>query len=175
MIRIVSWQRGFTLLELLVVLLIVGVMSAFVVPKLSKPLSNLTLKTATKQIASSLRYARNVAVTESRTIAAFIDLDMQRVYILAEKLENDFESVGYELDPRKRNLRTEILYRYELPLEVRVNEALVNDKKYSKGRVVVLFYPNGGSSGGEILVAGKGEQQYNITVNFVTGSVLVNA
>ncbi len=74
-------HRGFTLLELIVVLIIISLMSAVVVPRLVGPMSNLDLKTASKNISSSLRYVRSHAASEKTTYVALFDFDKNRLVI----------------------------------------------------------------------------------------------
>jgi general secretion pathway protein H len=75
-------HRGFTLLELIVVLVIISLMSALVVPKLAGPMSNLDLKTASQKISASLRYARSRAASEKTTYAAVFDFDKNRLVVI---------------------------------------------------------------------------------------------
>ncbi|PJC76387.1 MAG: hypothetical protein CO012_01370 [Syntrophobacterales bacterium CG_4_8_14_3_um_filter_49_14] len=75
-------SRGFTLLELIVVLIIISLMSALVVPKLAGPMSNLDLKTAAKKISASLRYVRSHAASEKTTYVALFDFDKNRLVII---------------------------------------------------------------------------------------------
>ena len=49
--------RGFTLLELIIVLIIIGVASALVVPRLVGSTGNLDVRTAAGKVAAFLRYA----------------------------------------------------------------------------------------------------------------------
>ena len=74
--------RGFTLLELIVVLMIIGLMSTLVVPKLVGPMGNLNLKTASQKISASLRYARSQAASEKTTYVALFDFDKNRLVII---------------------------------------------------------------------------------------------
>jgi len=65
------WPAGFTLLELIVVLVIAGLLMAVVPPMLSAAMPGLQLKGAARQLASGLRYARERAIAgrvESREI-----------------------------------------------------------------------------------------------------------
>ncbi|NIO07655.1 MAG: hypothetical protein GTO40_06455, partial [Deltaproteobacteria bacterium] len=57
----------------LVVLLIVGLISALVMPRLAASLPGVQLKSAARAVATSLRYARSRAVSESRLYVALFD------------------------------------------------------------------------------------------------------
>jgi general secretion pathway protein H len=75
-------NAGFTLLELIVVLMIIGLMSTLVVPKLVGPLADLNLKTASQKISASLRYARSQAASEKATYVALFDFDKNRLVVI---------------------------------------------------------------------------------------------
>ena len=75
-------RRGFTLLELIVVLVIISLMTALVAPRLTGPMNNLDLKTAGQKIVASLRYARSQAASEKTTYVALFDFDDNRLVII---------------------------------------------------------------------------------------------
>ena len=56
---------GFTLVEILVVVVILGIAAAIVVPAISST-SDLTLQAAARHIVADLEYAKNLAVTKQR-------------------------------------------------------------------------------------------------------------
>lgn len=60
-------KRAFTLVEAILGIVIVGILASIILPRFIKEgfISNLTLRTATSQIASDIRYTRSLAVTHS--------------------------------------------------------------------------------------------------------------
>jgi general secretion pathway protein H len=70
-------QTGFSLLELLVVLMLLALVTAVVVPSLGRSLATAKLKTSSREIAATIRLARSKAVRE------------QQVYLLGFNLEKD--------------------------------------------------------------------------------------
>ncbi len=166
-----SIQLGFTLLELLVVLVIIGVMGAFVVPRLAGSISNTNLKTVSKRIAASLRYARSQAISESRTYEALFDLDKSRVVIRGgQTAQEDEEKNGGGGDQDSRQSK-----QYELPEDVRLAKAIRGEDESDSGLFRIIFLSNGGSSGGELLLRNDRGYRYRITVDVITGTVRVRS
>jgi prepilin-type N-terminal cleavage/methylation domain-containing protein len=172
-------KDGFTLLELVVVLVIIGLMSALVVPRLTGPLSNLDLKTAAKNISASLRYARSRAATEKIVYAALVDFDNNRLVIadtplvMTDFLANDQEKIQKLLVSRLAGEqdRPGGIKTYQPPDGVRFEKGRSRDRTVSTGFFPVYFFPTGASSGGEITVANQRGRQYSLTIDFVTGLV----
>jgi prepilin-type N-terminal cleavage/methylation domain len=166
--------RGFTLLELIVVLLIIGFMSALVVPKLVGPMSNLNLKTASKKIAASLRYARSQAASEKTTYVALFDFDKDRLSIIIPPLLNgDFEAPDEapEEQPDGGKGGPGGLKVYDLPDGVGLEKGVSEEGEVDSGLFRIFFFPNGGSGGGEIIVANKRGGRYKVSVDFIIGTV----
>lgn len=171
--------RGFTLLELIVVLVIIGLMSALVVPKLMGPMSNLDLKTASKKISASLRYARSHAASEKRTYVAQFDFDRNRLVIInppwakEDSHMNNREALGktpVELPNSEKDGPGESK-TYELPGGVKLAKGVSREGEVNSGLFRISFFPSGGSSGGEITVANERGKLYKIMVDFITGTV----
>jgi len=158
---------GFTLIELLVVLVIISVMVGLVGPRLVGSLSNTNLKTASKRIAASLRYARSQAISESTTYVVRFDLDERRMVIEgAERARQDGgEGEGMADAPVRSS------HAYQLPDDVRFEKAIWGDEENNSGLFRILFLPNGGSSGGELILGNKRGHRYRITVDIITGAV----
>jgi prepilin-type N-terminal cleavage/methylation domain-containing protein len=72
-------KKGFTLLELLVVLVIISLVAAFVGPRILSPNNNIRLKTTASKVSSAMRYASNVATTEKKDIIVVFDLKNKRL------------------------------------------------------------------------------------------------
>ena len=174
-------RKGFTLLELLVVLVIISMMAAFVGPRVAGSMSTLTLKTAAKKVASSLRYARSQATSESRTYFVLFDPDRGRLTIRPGQVatigEKEKETADGEQDEGRSEGRADdnpVKERskvYDLPEGVRFDK-VVSDKDETASDVFqIVFFPNGGSSGGEVLLENDRGRRYNISVDFVSGTV----
>ena len=68
MLRSPSWRRGFTLIEALVVLTIVGVMLAYGVPAFTTWLSNTRIRGTAESILSGLQYAKAEAASRNQQV-----------------------------------------------------------------------------------------------------------
>lgn len=171
-------RSGFTLLELIVVLVIISLMSALIVPRLTGPMSNLELKTAAKKMAASLRYARSQAAAEKRTYVAVFDLDNNRLVILNPPASmgafaiNSRATIVRMLNDQleRENDQPGRLKIYRPPDGVRLARGISRAGDVTSGLFPVFFFPGGGSSGGEITVAGKRDRQYSLSVDFITGT-----
>jgi general secretion pathway protein H len=172
-------RRGFTLLELIVVLVIISLMSAFVAPKLAGPMSNLDLKTASQKISASLRYVRSHAASEKTTYVALFDFDKNRLVIInPPSVKGDFninnrgavDGAPAERPDNEKD-RSGGLKTYNLPDGVKFAKGASKEGDVNSGFFRIFFFPSGGSSGGEITVANERGRQYKITVDFITGTV----
>lgn len=157
--------RGFTLLELLVVLGIIAIVSAMVVPRFGGALHGTAHKTAAKRVAATLRYARSRAVAQGIAYVVVFNLDSDSLSIEGEKpAAGDDDSRN---DEEESDIKT-----YVLPARVSFAKIVQGESDdVEEGTVRVEFYPSGASSGGEIWIRGGRESFYVLTVNFITGVV----
>ena len=138
--------RGFTLLELLVVLALATALIALVPPMISAAFPALELKSATRRVASGLRLARETAVRSGSDVAFVIDLDER----------------AYEIDGGFRRVQLSS----ELDLKLEAAESEMRDEKVG----AVRFYPDGSSTGGRVVIA-RGETGYQVGVQWLTGRI----
>jgi general secretion pathway protein H len=99
---------GFTLLELLVVLAIAGALAALVPPVVSAVVPGTKARVAALELASTLRDARNLAITGSQTIDVKFDFE-KSTYAVAGASANELprgmavtklDSSGYGIEGR---------------------------------------------------------------------------
>lgn len=66
--------RGFTLIEMVIVLAIVGIISLISIPVYRQIRPNISLDSETRELASNLRYAQQLAVTEQDNYAVIFNI-----------------------------------------------------------------------------------------------------
>ena len=71
--------HGFTLLELLVVLTLLGLILGLVAPRLGAGMPGVSARAAASDVAGVLRAARSQALTEQRTVSVVIDTESRHV------------------------------------------------------------------------------------------------
>jgi general secretion pathway protein H len=118
--------RGFTLIELIIALAILGMMLAITVPFLVGRTPAGALPTATEEIRAALRSARSAAISEGRPIAFRAD-----------------PAGGYWLD------------RQHYPLVAAAGPRVGLRVAATEG-AAIAFFPSGGSSGGRIRIEAAG-------------------
>ena len=139
---------GFTLFELLLVLVLLGLAYGLAVPMLGAGSAGLDLQSASRQIAAGLRKARGTAVTERREAVLMLDVDGRafsvsgdpKIYALPKKIE---------------------LARFTAQSEV------VRDKIAG-----IRFFPDGTSTGGRVTIS-SGSARQEVDVDWVTGRVAI--
>ena len=141
-------ERGFTLLEIIVVLVIGAAVYAII---LSAPLGKASagdLKAAARTLASGLRQAQTTAMATRRDAVLTLDVE-SREFVTT-------------IDPHPRKLPDNL----ELKLFAAQSE-VTSDRRGS-----IRFYPDGSSTGGRITVA-SGERKYLVDVDWLTGRVSI--
>lgn len=160
-------KNGFSLLELLIVLVLIGLITGLIVPKLGGSLSSVQARTAVKKISAMLRYAGNQAVTEQKTRLVTFYIPSNKVVLeIAEQQEVEADWESEKTVPAAHGLRV-----YQLPEKIRLMEAITVRGESGDEKFQLFFYPSGGSSGGEILLKGKRKLPYRIRIDFITGIV----
>lgn len=116
-------QRGFTLLEIILVLAIIAISITLVIPRLSNG-EVARLQSKVRETAAALKYAR----------------------------------------------RTALIFNQEINVNISVNDKKSPGKNTSKQ---VLFYPGGGSSGGEFHFY-ENDVEATLNVNPLTGKITID-
>ena len=163
---------GFTLLELLVVVVIVTLMSVLVAPRMFGSLTHMNLKTEAKRLAAAMRYARSQAVTRQIDYEAVFDVEGRQVRIAAIEVEGDNpteadEPVEGDDDPEE----TPAPRVYVLPEGITLQKSEAGEEMFPEGELKIEFYPDGNSSGGEVILSNERGKRYIVRVGFISGTV----
>jgi len=140
-------ERGFTLLELLVTMVIMVAIVGLAVPQFSRAMLNIQLRESTQEIAALLRHAKNTAVTQSKLASVVLQVE-------GNVLQPDFGKPAYKW-----------------PNEISV-EAVNNVEPWLIEDTVIRFYPDGTASQAVLTVSAQ-EKFYTVSVDWLTGRIRV--
>lgn len=146
--RAICAAPGVTLLELLIVLSIMAFVATIVLPMFGGGVSTSELKSAAREVAAGLRFARGQAIVQRSDALLIIDV----------------EARTFTVPPDAR------VHRLPEKLDVKVYTAqsdLVGEKIGA-----IRFFADGGSNGGRVML-GAGERKYNVDVDWLTGRVTI--
>ncbi len=95
--RLVS-RAAFTLLELLLVIVILGIVTAVVVPQFGAAMTGGQLRVAARAVVQASRYARTMALLHQLETDLVLDLQQGRVRVVAAPVSGEHRSVGADMD-----------------------------------------------------------------------------
>ena len=142
---------AFTLIEMVVVLLIVIVGSALVVPMIEGGFDAREVRRAARQIASTMHYCRGEAVALGRPQELVIDAE-------------------------ENSIRTTSWGRWAVLTDRAVIEEIHGGTVVGDGIVQILFYPNGSTSGADVVVASRRDRREHrllVSLDALLGTVRV--
>jgi general secretion pathway protein H len=138
---------GFTLVELLVVLVIIALMLGLVGTSISRNISGAEMRTAASKVAASMRYTRTQAILKKSEQVFLVDTE-NRTYRAGERDAEELpEGMNVELNTARSELTSE-----------------------TAGGI--RFYPDGGSTGGYVRLEANG-RIYRVNVAWLTGEASV--
>lgn len=169
-------QHGFSLLELIIVMTIIGLIAFLVPPLMTNSIENLKLRTAANNITVSLRYAKARAVAEKFPFSFNLDPKTNKYWLSAK----DINEKSDKADKLKLNIQKKI----SEDIKVRATQN-IKDYYNSSGDhddvFTVDFFKNGNSSGGKITLRKNGKRNgnketedgryYNIFIDIFTGNI----
>jgi general secretion pathway protein H len=158
-----SRMAGFTLIELIIVLFIIGIASGLVGIVISRSSGNFELKNFTKDLSTVLRYARNQAVTEKKIYCFFIDSSERMFRLYAEKGKDE----DVDADSDSSDKFVQVLHK-PIPAEM---EMTIRGRDPDSS--FIEFFSVGNSTGGVVEVVNQKGTVYSVTVNRITGKVEV--
>ncbi|MEJ2247593.1 MAG: GspH/FimT family pseudopilin [Acidobacteriota bacterium] len=148
-----SSQKGFTLVEVIITLLVITLVLAVSYPSLSRGTASLSLRTTGRDILNTLRYARQKAVTEQTGMQVTVDRENQLV-----RMTNDLGE-GNRV--------------YILPDPVRIQRVVLGGTETFASTSTVRFLPNGSSDKVEILLESRNGSYLRIVSDPLTGGASI--
>jgi general secretion pathway protein H len=139
--------RGFTLVEMIVVVAILGLVLAMVAARGPLGLHTLTARAAANELASGFRQARARAIADNRTVAVNIDLTGHRWRVGADRPT-------------------------ELPRDLDIAVLTIAGQSAGGTAADIRFLPDGSSTGGRVELKDAGRRM-RIGVDWLNGRVSV--
>ena len=137
-------NRGITVLELTIVTVVIGVISAMAIPQFGKVMERLKLKTAGRDVLSSMRLARSAAVSQKDQFGVYFDYT-ENEYILFHDVANP-SSFTYDYGSDSVMLTNTLPKRVNLGYDTFPNSAVIfrpNGSAASSGQVLLYSYSEG--------------------------------
>jgi len=144
-------RDGFTFVEMVVVLIIIAVGTALTVPMIEGGFDSREVRRAARQIAATMHHVRGEAVA----------------------LGAPQELV---IDPYENAIATTDWGRWAVLTDRAVIEKIEGGSDLGDGRVQILFFPNGSSSGAEIVIASRRDRTRNrlrVSLDPLVGTIRV--
>ena len=144
-------RRGFTLIEMTVVLLIIAIGMTLAVPLIEGGFDSREVRRAARQIAATMVHCRVEAVSKA-------------------------EPQGLIINPGRNMIATSDWGRWAVLTDRAIIEKVDGGSPLGDGAVQVLFYPNGSTSGADVIVASRrdrGRDRLRITLDPLVGTVRV--
>jgi len=140
-------SSGFTLLELIIVLLLIGLITGLVMVSLTTALPSTRFRSEVRKLGSLMIYAKNRAEYLNQEKEVILDLEKREAHYEGKtRVAFSEDTEIYAIDPVDGEIR-EGLYR-------------------------LVFFPGGGSTGSVIVITRKGRKT-EIQLDPLTGSVIL--
>lgn len=154
----VAKTKGFSLLEVMVVLVIMALIMVIIPPFLPNVMASTYVKSAARELAASLKHARSQAIDHQSETTLVVNVDQE----------------SYMLTKGSRNLKSnnQTYKNLVLPDDVALTLITAESEQLSEHEGQIRFFPDGSSTGGQIKLAFK-DQEYLIDVHWLTGRVKI--
>lgn len=142
-------NKGFSLIEIIVALVIVGMILAITPLFLPNVIASTETKSAVRELAAGLKYARSQSITKQKETT--LTLNVEKKY--------------YQIDKQKNKLT--------LPEGTKLTLVTARSEQDSQDQASIRFFPDGSSTGGRINL-GNDKNMYLIDVNWLTGKITIS-
>lgn len=146
-------QEGFTLLELIIVVIVAGLAVAVSYPALFRGTVAFHLRATGRDVLNCLRYAREKAITEQALTRIVVDKTAQKIFLTDELGEGS---------------RT-----YSLPRDVKIERMMLAGQEVFESPMVIRFLPNGSAESAEILLRSDTGGVLKVVTDPITGGARI--
>jgi len=146
-------DQGFTLLELIVVVLVISLALALSYPALSRGSSAIRLRTTARDVLNTFRYAREKAVTEQTGMSVAVYQAKQELIL------TDTFGAGNR--------------KYILPRDVKIQRMTLAGAQVMEDPMRVQFLPNGSADPAEVMLKSDTGSSFRVVTDPITGGARI--
>lgn len=155
------WSKGYTLIELSVIIILMGIILLFALPRLDN-IGNAGLRAASRELAGAIQSLFDESILRKEPYRMVFDISESSYYIVGQEM--DEEASGW-IDVTKRHVN--------LPEKVYIKDIVTQqDGRITEGAVTVRFYPDGYVDKSVIHIS-NGKKDYTLVTIPLTGKVKV--
>ncbi|HTZ77567.1 MAG TPA: GspH/FimT family pseudopilin [Stellaceae bacterium] len=141
-------ERGFTLIELVVVLAILALATALVTPLLSGGRDRAEFNATVREVAAALRETRNLAMTRDRSEVLLVDVAHGVLRWGARPVD------------------------HRVPGSIRLALLTTTGERTGETSGDIRFFPDGSSTGGHVTLM-QGERRSDVFVDWLSGRISI--
>ncbi|MBN8481018.1 MAG: GspH/FimT family pseudopilin [Xanthomonadales bacterium] len=140
--------RGFTLIEIIVVIALIGIVATVAALSFSRSLAGARIEAASRDLVAALRYTRGQAIVKGEQKVLTLDLE-----------HNTYQA------PAKGSI--------ELPKDMQLRLTTAQQELVDENKGGIRFFPDGSSTGGNIAVV-LGQREWKINIGWLTGEITLD-
>ncbi|HEX4349419.1 MAG TPA: GspH/FimT family pseudopilin [Verrucomicrobiae bacterium] len=175
---------GFTLIELMVVVAIIGILTAMMIPEMKGSFQDALLRSSSRELINVFNLAYSRAVSLNQTRLVLLDETTGRYQVEKQIMENGQESVvpADDVPGDKGQLDSRITVKFHQPEAASDDNTPATPAKTpapavesgnTSGDVTIAFYPDGTADAGEIMLRDRDGFRLLLQINPITARVHV--
>lgn len=154
-------NKGFTMIEMMVIVVVIGIIATLSLPGFGKIMDRLKLKTAGRDVVSAMRFARSAAVSQKDQFGVYFD-QSARTFLVFKDIANQ-SSFTYDVGADS------VIQIKKLPRNVNFGYTSIPGP-------AIIFKPNGSAyTSGQVYMSSYGQYEGYLTVDVLgsTGRVKI--